>query len=521
MPIQVQSSPSRHILSDSPPLGDSITLLPLPSTPRRVGLAPVLVWPVLAGSATLVLAVIGLGILMGSLSSRKARAPTEGEPLASAPWKQPGEAKDVAPLPRQQERLGGEENAISPQKRAEPGRGSSLKAEEKASDPKKPSRSAEEARPRSPTGLVVKRFHSTSLTNFRKQIEDAPEVSLYKTLFLSDAIQMSTGGKDWRAVVRARADLRGLPQRENADCRLSSLDASNLQEDAVALRTHLSGANGATIGGEDLLARLRGDSRDGRWSKPRAVPVLRQMLMAEEESVRGVLIEQLSRIKGPAASVALAQRALFEFDASLRRKALEALRDRPVAEYRSVLLKGFRYPWAIVAGHAAEAVVALKLKETVPALRDFLEQPEPSEPFIKPGKGKYVREVVKINHLRNCLLCHDASTKVTDMVRGRVPITDEPVGGRSVYYGPKPSSIFVRADVTYLKQDFSVALTVKENGPWPFTQRFDFLVRERLVDSSCFKDPFGPSQPDSSRSAHLQALRFALRELTGRELALK
>ena len=48
----------------------------------------------------------------------------------------------------------------------------------------------------------------------------------------------------------------------------------------------------------------------------------------------------------------------------------------------------------------------------------------------------------------------------------------------SVYYS-RGKGDFVRADVTYLKQDFSVQLPVANPGQWPAEQRYDFVVRER------------------------------------------
>jgi hypothetical protein len=246
-----------------------------------------------------------------------------------------------------------------------------------------------------------------------------------------------------------------------------------------------------------------------------------QILMAEDDSIREVLIDQLAGIKDPAASVALAKRALYDLEPSLRKKALETLRKRPVAEYRDVLVDGFRYPWPAVADHAAEAVVALSLTETVPTLRSLLDELDPTAPFEKPDRGTFVREVVKINHLRNCLLCHDTSSNPSDPVRGRVPFTDESTKG-PVKYSGRTRGIFVRADVTYLKQDFSVMLDVKEHGDWPALQRFDFLVRERWIDPDDLSKPLGVGRfADSSRSPHKQALRFALRELTADRLARK
>ena len=109
--------------------------------------------------------------------------------------------------------------------------------------------------------------------------------------------------------------------------------------------------------------------------------------MAEDELARAVLIRTTSGIEGPAAS-GPRRRATTRPPAVPRKKALEALRKRPAAEYRQVLLDGFRYPWPAVADHAAEAIVALNSRETAPTLRTLVERPDPTVPFEKPGKGK-------------------------------------------------------------------------------------------------------------------------------------
>src|SRR5262249_43574470 len=72
---------------------------------------------------------------------------------------------------------------------------------------------------------------------------------------------------------------------------------------------------------------------------------------------------------------------------------------------------------------------------------------------------------------------------------------------------------FVRADITYLKQDFSVSLPVGKSG---VGQRFDFLVRERVALPSdilecSIRQEAGPSEQH-------KAMFFALRELTDRDL---
>src|SRR5207253_1905516 len=78
-------------------------------------------------------------------------------------------------------------------------------------------------------------------------------------------------------------------------------------------------------------------------------------------------------------------------------------------------------------------------------------------------------------------------------------------------------SSFVRADITYLRQDFSMVLPVLNSDPWPLHQRFDFLVRQR---------PLSPDQADlltrkareRKTTEQKEAMLFVLRELTGKDL---
>ena len=153
------------------------------------------------------------------------------------------------------------------------------------------------------------------------------------------------------------------------------------------------------------------------------------------------------------------------------------------------------------------------MHDAVPSLVSLLEQPHPTAPYKKPGReGAYVREMVCLNHFRNCLLCHPASLNSEDKVRSawsaaRSALTQE--GG----YGTQPQSIFVRADITYLRQDFSVQRPVENHAHWPAMQRFDYLVRER---------PATPADVQTARrletnepTEYQKAIFFALRELTG------
>ncbi len=239
-----------------------------------------------------------------------------------------------------------------------------------------------------------------------------------------------------------------------------------------------------------------------------------QMLMAESAPVRALLVETLSRVTERPATESLAQLALFDLHPGVRERAIDALKTRPSGEYLSLLLRGFEHPWPGIADHAAEALVALQTRDAVPALLRLLDRPDPQAPYQKPGsQATFIKEMVRVNHHLNCLLCHAASFDSEDKARGLVPRRDEPLSSGAAYYsGASPDRIFVRADVTYLKQDFSTMLPVAKPEPWPALQRFDFFVRERYATprdllESADRQKAGPSEQH-------KAIFFALRELT-------
>ena len=66
---------------------------------------------------------------------------------------------------------------------------------------------------------------------------------------------------------------------------------------------------------------------------------------------------------------------------------------------------------------------------------------------------------------------------------GPVPSPDEPLppSRSAAYYGPREGITLVRADITYLRQDFSMQQAVEQPGAWSDVQRFDFLVRTRAL----------------------------------------
>jgi hypothetical protein len=157
--------------------------------------------------------------------------------------------------------------------------------------------------------------------------------------------------------------------------------------------------------------------------------------------------------------------------------------------------------------------VELRANWALPALAALLHQPGPSAPVRRGGEW-VVSELVRVNHLRNCYLCHPPALSLSDPVSGGVPSPGQelPPG-----YRPSPRGPFVRADVTYLRQDFSLMQRVEKPGKWPAWQRFDFLVRTRALAPAEVAALEGTSGPRPASYPQRDAALFALRELTGED----
>jgi hypothetical protein len=210
---------------------------------------------------------------------------------------------------------------------------------------------------------------------------------------------------------------------------------------------------------------------------------LEQLYQVEHRSVRGGLVSTLGQINAKEATRALARRAVFDLSPLVRGAAVEQLRKRSLDDARPVFLAAMRHPWSAAADHAALALVALEDDEAVPHLRDLLDEPDPAAPY-RDRAGKWVqKELVRVNHLRNCLLCHAplVDNGVNDVAVGPIPTPGQPLP--EVYYGHVRGSAlpFVRADIVYFRQDFSAMHKVDKPGRWPAVQRFDYLVRTRQL----------------------------------------
>jgi hypothetical protein len=88
-----------------------------------------------------------------------------------------------------------------------------------------------------------------------------------------------------------------------------------------------------------------------------------------------------------------------------------------------------------------------------------------------------------------------------------------------LYYAEQ-SGLFVRADVTFLRQDFSVVQPVTNPLKWPGQQRFDYLVRTRTATPAELKLLKGLEKDGKLTGAFPQreAMLFALRETTKMDL---
>ena len=384
----------------------------------------------------------------------------------------------------------------------------------------------------------VKRRTETTDEDLRKQLLLAKVVALdavprTSQTLIAAAQSPGNQGKDLVPMLaRQRTDLFGLPLKMGHECHTGKEPAENLQVLSRKLRSHLAAslppaANGQVVDPRPdpvlLRQRLLNDAQRDGWLLPEAIPTLLQMLMAENKRVRLVLVDVLAQIKGVEATRALARRAVVDLHPEVREAALVALQDRPRADYEGVFLAGFRYPWPALADHAAEGAVALGMRDLVPKLIPLLDLPDPGVPFRMTMTNKktmiVAREVVRINHLSNCLLCHPSSFAATDLVRGRAPTPGQPLNGPTFTgYGGTQGN-FVRADITYLKQDFSVCQPVLNSAPWPHQQRFDYLVRFRPVTPDALLAFQRKNQEAKPLYPQKEAVLFALRNSPARTAA--
>jgi hypothetical protein len=255
------------------------------------------------------------------------------------------------------------------------------------------------------------------------------------------------------------------------------------------------------------------------------IAALMQVLGPESVHLRRGLVKYLAAVAHSEATRALARLALFSPEAEIREAAVDALKVRRGQDYTGVLMNGFRYPWPEVARRAGTALIQLERQDLVPQLVNLLDEADPRLPHtetIKDKKVQVVRRLVRVNHHRNCLLCHAPGNTPDvngNVVTAEVPMPGQPLGSFSTGYGSSNPDIFVRIDVTYLRQDFSQLMPVADAHPWPEMQRFDFLVQKSAVsdqEAQACREQVQKAAPGTV-TPYQRAVLHALRELTGRD----
>ncbi len=190
------------------------------------------------------------------------------------------------------------------------------------------------------------------------------------------------------------------------------------------------------------------------------------------------------------------------------------------------MLQGLRYPLPAVAKRASETLVKLDRTDLLGQLVDLLDEADPRTPVTRKVQGKetqVVRELVRVNHHRNCVLCHApaGSAVGSEVFTAAVPMPDGPLMPPSGGYGSAPPEVHVRLDVTYLRQDFSLLQSVSEAQPWPEMQRFDFFVRTRTLSNEEAETFHARLTKKGAGfvTPYQRAVLFALRELSGKDTA--
>jgi hypothetical protein len=319
-----------------------------------------------------------------------------------------------------------------------------------------------------------------------------------------------------------RPEVAALPWQASKDRQLSMAAAMMLQNEATNLHIRLDQLPQKVVRDcnlEELREHVWGEKKS-TWDKSDCLPAIIQILQVQPAPVRLLLVEQLAKIPGSAASEALAQRAIYDLSQQVRDQAVNALKSRPASEYQKVLFNGLRWPWRPVIENSAEALVRLPLENLHSQLEELLREPDPRLPYAK-GDGEeqqwYVKEVVRMNHAQNCLLCHPASRHNGELVRGVVPVPGSKLPSRRfVYYSHFGGDLVqVRADSTTLRQDFSVMHQVggtADNSP---AQRFDYFVRERRATPAEARLHEARTAGPVPNNVNMQreAIKFVLHEL--------
>jgi HEAT repeat protein len=421
-----------------------------------------------------------------------------------------------------------------------------------AAKPQKPSEVIDKAKSRA--AFIVKHCQTKSEEELRKDLAWIKEIGLGSSAqsVLGNWRKWITGSlgtvtaqdakfinlKHATPIYTARPDLGGLPFRQGSSCQISPKEAKTLAALGPKLKTYLNAVapldaaghrpSDLTLLRETLRREMHGKRPE--WLRYEAIPAMMQILMHEEKPLRTILVDMLAEIPEKQATVALAQRAVFDLSPEIRETALVALKTRKPDDYLPTFWKALQYPIPAFSDHAAEALVALNAQsdESISHMVVMLSEPDPLNPVVSHSRGGFQREVVRVNHVTNCLLCHAPSITGSDdgvigvdpilTTRGPGTTVGSPSrggwgGGSTTIAGPS-QSLLVRADIAFIRQDFSVSQPELRAGTTiPVPTRFDYMVRTRWMTEKKAKD-LQKKYEDKDTYPQREAVLFALRELT-------
>jgi hypothetical protein len=347
-------------------------------------------------------------------------------------------------------------------------------------------------------------------------------------------------------LVDHRPDMQGLPFVMGDACRMSRSVSRQFMNEVIRIRPSGGFQGGFGLGGPGPFntGNFGGGPPPGTDNTPPPKPSADEISRAKVAALMQIwqpdpsknlaLVKELTQIDHADATHALARLTVFSFERDVREAALAILKNRPEETFDQVIIEALRYPWPAVAQNAADAVVKLKRKDLAAHLVNMLEEPDPRAPAFRDEQCvPTVREVVRLNHHHNCITCHQPATSDrefnekgfnTDFISAPVTLAGPDPRQQSFGYGfggPSLSpDVFVRVDVTYLRQDFS--LVQRNPDPQgPVVQRFDFLVRTRAVTVKDVEDyrAWLKGQGSVYRSPYQTTALTALRQLTGRNAA--
>ena len=364
--------------------------------------------------------------------------------------------------------------------------------------------------------LETKRVREKNHVNKRLQIEaDIADINSQLHELKTEPLEPI------KQLLAKRPDLRGLPLAMGEDCHMDSNSASAMNQ--------VSDRVGRAISRFDNFGS-RNIAQDSAWrhatikssieksigfaNREQTLKTINQIIQIDHPRLRQDLVQILHQEKSPTAMELLVKRAKYDFAPEIRDSATRALGEYPFEKFRDQLLDGLKYPWHVVAQHSAEALVRLDDQDAVPELVEMLKLPHPRLP-VKVDENEYVqRELVGVNHMRNCMLCHAPSRSESDSGRSFVPSWNKPIPV-SYYKGSITQGAFVRSDVIYLRQDFSVTQPVENHGPWPKEQRYDYLVQNKELSRSLAQVETRAikGKPNLNR----EAIVYALKKLTGQQ----